>query len=244
MRLLAHIRLLPVLIAVATLSFTIHAGEFIYGLKNMGAAMAQEAVEGHEPPPMPMDTGHGKDSAAGQTAEDVSDNEMMPPLAEPMAAGADGGQDKVEWQDAVGEDAEYSPIKAGLYEDLAKRRLELEDREAQLVTREALLSAAERELEQKIREMTTIKNEIESLLQEQSDEEKARIDSLVKIYEGMKAKEAARIFDTLDMDVLITVLSRMSERKSAPILASMNPERARTVTILLAQQKQLPSLTP
>ena len=58
----------------------------------------------------------------------------------------------------------------------------------------------------------------------------------------MKPKDAARIFDTLDLDVLVSVMSQMSERKLSPILASMNPERARTITIMLAEQKQLPQL--
>ena len=83
--------------------------------------------------------------------------------------------------------------------------------------------------------MTAVRNEIESLLQMQSQQEAERIVSLVKIYEGMKAKDAARIFNTLDTDVLLSVMTRMSERKSAPILAEMNPDRARSVTILMAQ---------
>ena len=58
----------------------------------------------------------------------------------------------------------------------------------------------------------------------------------------MKAKDAARIFNTLSIDVLLEVLSGMSERKTAPILASMETERARQVTILLSEQKKLPSL--
>ena len=82
----------------------------------------------------------------------------------------------------------------------------------------------------------------EKLLEDQSEEEKARIASLVKIYEGMKPKEAARIFDTLDLDILVNVVSQMSERKLSPVLASMNPERARTVTIMLAEQKTLPEM--
>ena len=57
-------------------------------------------------------------------------------------------------------------------------------------------------------------------------------------------KDAARIFDTLDIDILVDVMANMSERKMSPILAAMNPERARTVTIMLAQQKQLPELPP
>ena len=58
----------------------------------------------------------------------------------------------------------------------------------------------------------------------------------------MKAKDAANIFNTLDMDILISVMGRMSERKLAPILAEMNPDRARSVTIFLAEQKSLPTL--
>jgi flagellar motility protein MotE (MotC chaperone) len=87
-----------------------------------------------------------------------------------------------------------------------------------------------------------LRREIENLLQKQSEEEMARINSLVKIYQGMKPKDAARIFDTLDLDILVVVVSKMSERKLSPVLAAMNPERARTVTIMLAEQKQLPSL--
>ena len=58
----------------------------------------------------------------------------------------------------------------------------------------------------------------------------------------MKAKDAANIFNTLDMDILISVMGRMSERKLAPILAEMNPDRARSVTIFLAEQKSQPTL--
>jgi flagellar motility protein MotE (MotC chaperone) len=117
-------------------------------------------------------------------------------------------------------------------------------REKALATRQALLEAAERELDQKVRELTVLRTEIEGLMVKQTEEEKARTQSLVRIYEGMKAKDAARIFNTLDTDVLLQVMTQMSERKSSPILAEMDPERARTVTILMAQQQQLPALPP
>ena len=51
--------------------------------------------------------------------------------------------------------------------------------------------------------MAELRGKIESLLETQSEQEQARIKSLVKIYEGMKPKEAARIFDTLDLDVFV-----------------------------------------
>ena len=125
---------------------------------------------------------------------------------------------------------------------MAACREELDKRERDLATREALLQAAEQELDRKYQEMDAIRSEIKKLLEEQSEEEKARIASLVKIYEGMKPKEAARIFDTLDLDILVSVTSQMSERKLSPVLASMNPDRAKTLTIMLAEQKTLPTL--
>lgn len=226
MRWLQNVKLIPVLIIVACASFSIRVGEFYYELENMGSAYAQQTVS-QEPPPLP--------EASEKDMAEVSEKNGS---VVPSPVDTD-----VEWKDATEEDVMFSNVRNELYDDLSQRRQELDKREKQLSTREALLSAAERELDQKLREMTTIKNEIEALLKEQSAEEQSRINSLVKIYEGMKAKDAARIFNTLDMDVLIMVMSRMSERKSSPILAEMSPDRARTVTILLAQQKQLPSLS-
>ena len=106
----------------------------------------------------------------------------------------------------------------------------LDARERALNNKTALLKATEKQLNEKIAEMTAIKDQLEKLLGQQSAAEEAKIVSLVKIYEGMKAKEAAGIFNTLDIDVLISIMGRMSERKSAPILAEMTPERARSPT--------------
>lgn len=127
-------------------------------------------------------------------------------------------------------------------QDLVKQRKRLETREAQLLQKEALLQAAEQELDRKYQELVALKIDIENLLVTQSEEEEKQINSLVKIYENMKPKEAAAIFNTLDLDILVEVISRMSERKSSPIMAALNPERARTVTIMLAEQKSLPAL--
>lgn len=141
------------------------------------------------------------------------------------------------------DNANFSAAEVQVLQSLAKRRDDLDRREKSLAEREALLSAAEQEVDHKIAELNKLKSELESLLGQQQKEQDDRIDSLVKIYEGMKPKEAATIFNTLDMDVLLPVISRMNERKSGPILASMDPEKARIVTIRLAQQRELPAAT-
>jgi flagellar motility protein MotE (MotC chaperone) len=60
---------------------------------------------------------------------------------------------------------------------------------------------------------------------------------LVKVYEAMKPRDAAAIFDVLDMQVLLQVLDRMQERRAAPVLAAMQPDRARLATQLLAEMR-------
>ena len=59
----------------------------------------------------------------------------------------------------------------------------------------------------------------------------------MKLYETMKPRDAATIFNDLDLTVLLQVLDRMKEAKSAMVLAAMQPERARQVTERLAQMR-------
>lgn len=233
-------RLLPALILVAFLSFSFKLAEVVTGLRDLsGAAYAEDAAS----PPPPQET-LGKDPAAPPPPAAAAD-------AKPASPPADGKKPLVyednnakmpEWKDAGDAEIGLSDVKREVVEDMAARRAKLDTMEKDVRAREALLKAAEQELDRKYKELTRLKEEIEGLLKQQSEEEQTRVKSLVKVYEGMKPKDAARIFDTLDLDILIEVMSRMSERKMSPVLAAMNPERARTVTIMLAQQKQLPTL--
>ena len=81
---------------------------------------------------------------------------------------------------------------------------------------------------------------LQDLLKQRSAAEEAQLQSLVKIYENMKPKAAAGVFEELDMDILLEVVGRMKERKVAPILAMMTPTKAKEVTFELAQRQQLP----
>lgn len=260
MRFPGYIRIFPLLAVVAALSFGVRFGEAVTGFSsNPGTAQAQEEVHDAVPPPINEEQHADKPAAAAAAAEapkemkelehpaDAASNAAAklteaPATAEAAPAEAEKEEAKEEWKDALDSDLEYSPVQIELFEDLAKRRKEIESKERELAMREALSQAAEKELEQKYGELNSLKEEIQGLLKRQSEEENARIASLVKIYEGMKAKDAARIFDTLDMEVLLSVIGSMSERKSAPIIAAMSPDRARNVTIRLAEQKKLSNL--
>lgn len=250
MKISERLRLMPLLVVVALLCFSVRMGEFVMGFGSMGHALAQQEVsEGEDisPPPLPKTDGPKTDGANAsednnQAQEAIPGDVDLPNMNKSEGEGK--ATESVDWKDAGEEDFNYSGVQEDLYRDLVSRREELDKREKILATRQALLEAAERELDQKVRELTVLRAQIEGLLAKQSEEEVARTQSLVRIYEGMKAKDAARIFNTLDTDVLLQVLTSMSERKSSPILAEMDAERARTITMLMAQQQSMPLLPP
>lgn len=128
-----------------------------------------------------------------------------------------------------------------LLQRLADRRELLESQEKEMEMRSGLLQAAEERIDKKIAELKNFQSTIEKLIKTYDDQQVAKIQSLVKIYENMKPKDAARIFEELDMDTLLLVSERMKERKLAPIMAKMNPRRATEITVELSRLRNLPS---
>jgi flagellar motility protein MotE (MotC chaperone) len=138
---------------------------------------------------------------------------------------------------AVPEPAPVSDSERALLLDLRARRSELDAREAALQSREQVLAAAEHRIAARVDELTGLQGRIEALEKAREQREAANWQGLVKLYEGMKPRDAAAIFNDLDMPVLLEVIDRMKESKAAPILAAMQPERARQVTADLAQKR-------
>lgn len=237
-----RLKIMPLLVVVAALSFGVRFGEFVSGASSLpGAAQAQPKVAEVDPKKETEAVESTKDAKMIKKLPNPADEDpRTAPVPDPKAE-TEG--EKVDWKDSIDSDIEFSEVRMELFEDLSKRRKGLEAQEKELAVREALLKAAEQEIDQKYKELVSLRSEIQDLLVEQTEEEKKRIQSLVKIYEGMKPKDAARIFNTLDLDVLLNVVSQMSERKSAPVIASMNPDRAQTLTIMLMEQKALPNVS-
>lgn len=126
-----------------------------------------------------------------------------------------------------------------LLQRLSQRRGELESWSNDLAMREQLLKAAEQRIETKVAELKAVQDSIKSLLKQHDNEQEAKLKSLVKIYETMKPKDAAPIFEQLEMPILLDVIERMKETKAAPVIAAMNPEKARKLTTELAKRRRL-----
>jgi flagellar motility protein MotE (MotC chaperone) len=133
----------------------------------------------------------------------------------------------------------FTKSELELLKELSKRREKLEGEKKELSNREQILRATENKLDQKVEELKKLQSQLEDLMKEYDQKEQGKIMSLVKIYETMKPKDAAKIFNELEMPVLLKVVSNMKEVKVAPIIASMNPEKAKELSMEIAKQKPL-----
>ena len=127
---------------------------------------------------------------------------------------------------------------------LRTRREQLDAREHALAEREAEIAAANKSLVERVQQLQTLQVRLESLEAGRQQHRAENWSGLVKTYEAMKPRDAAAIFDALDMQVLLQVLDRMQERRAAPVLAAMQPDRARLVTQLLAEMRTRATAPP
>jgi flagellar motility protein MotE (MotC chaperone) len=148
--------------------------------------------------------------------------------ADPKPAGAtpiplDGGR-----QLSAGERA--------VLERLHERRQELDARARELDIRENLAKAAEKRLEERVNELKEMEARIKTATTKREESGEAQFKGLITMYENMKAKDAAKIFDRLDMRILLDVASRLNPRRMSDILAQMSPEAAERLTVELANR--------
>jgi len=229
-RIFSRIKFLPLTIFAATLMLTVKIGDIwdgfdglINGTIQVSEAIAQPAEEDAKPAAK-----DGQPTAGEKTAEQAA-----------PAALKDEPQGQIS-KLITNDPTLLTPAEIELLQQLAERRQVLESREQEFELRTGLLAAAESRIDKKVEELKVLRETISGLIKTFDAQQDAKLLSLVKIYENMKPKEAARIFEALEMDTLLEVAERMKERKLAPIMAKMDPEKARDMTVELSRLRQLP----
>lgn len=129
----------------------------------------------------------------------------------------------------------FSETELQILKRLAQRRKILEQWEDDLRVKENVLNITQTKIDKKIVELRTLKGDVERVLQQYEDKEEQNTQSLVRIYESMKPKDAAAIFTELDINTLLKIVNNMKEKKAALIIAKMNPVLAKELTIRIAQ---------
>ncbi len=163
----------------------------------------------------------------------------------PSAAPAPGGSAAATnacAANAFAESAGLSPSEVQVLQSLGARRAALDARAADMDTRQELLAAAERRVEERLAELKRVEARVTALTAQVDDAQSERMAGLVDVYQRMRAKDAAAVFDALDKDVLIAVAGRMRQANLAEVMGKMTPARARELTQWLAQS-QAPAAT-
>jgi flagellar motility protein MotE (MotC chaperone) len=132
--------------------------------------------------------------------------------------------------------AQVSPSERAILERLQARRQELEQRAREIEIRESLLKAAEKRIESKVEEAKASDARNSAAAAQKAEADAARFKGIITMYEGMKPKDAAKVFDRLEMNVLYDIASQIAPRKMADILGLMQPEAAERLTVELARR--------
>lgn len=128
-----------------------------------------------------------------------------------------------------------------LLERLASRRTDLEKYEQDLALRSSIVAAAEKRIEERAATLEALEAQISGLVDQRQEMESGQFAGIVALYEGMKPKDAATIFNSLEMEVLLRVAKQMNPRKMSPILAAMSPTRAQELTVRMAALADRPA---
>lgn len=243
---MTRIRLLPLVIAAAFLLLGLKAVEF-----GIGGRRAQEVV-GIDP-----QTGREVDmvvtGSSGGGEEKPKEGEHGAPAAETGGHGAGVTPSKVDTKVSGVKPVEAKPVpgqellsEIDILQKLAERRKQLDAMERELQMREDLLRASEGRIAKRIEELKGLEARVgkEADVLQAETAKSQEIDDLVKMYEAMKAKDAARVFDKLEISLLGSIARQMNPKKLGDVVAKMTPEQAEKLTVELANRKPKPVAQP
>jgi flagellar motility protein MotE (MotC chaperone) len=258
MRFVGSLRLIPVVALAAAALFLLKVSAIVieggYTLIASRAALAQGLGAGQNakdfeiPPPVALDDSppaprgdrvrswvrdiYGPPEYTGSVAK----ADPAPPAAasEKSAAPAEGAAAPPTPPDVV--KPSLSPGERAVLESLQQRRQELETRAREMDVRDSLLKAAEKRIELRLQELKEVEARINGSATKKDEAEIAKFKSLVSMYESMKAKDAAKVFDRLNMRVLIELVNAMNPRRMSDILGQMTPDVVERLTVEIANR--------
>ncbi len=190
----------------------------LLGLK--AVAMAADVAETATPTSAPAAQAHAGDAAAAPAAAAPANQCAAPTLAE-MAG--------------------LSQAEVQVLQALSARREALDQRADSFSTQDELMAAAERRLNERMTELRALEANVNDLLGRLDEAQEQRLASLVDVYQRMRAKDAAEVFNGLDDGVLVQVASRMRQANLAEVMGRMDAARARQLTTMLADRARPPS---
>lgn len=123
---------------------------------------------------------------------------------------------------------------AALLGQIAGRDAELTARETGVALREQDIAVARQEIEGALTRLSDAENSLAARMQQSSTASDADIDRLVAVYEGMKPKDAAVLFEAMDAGFAAGFLSRMRAEAASALFSNLSPEKAYALSAIMA----------
>ena len=237
------VRLLPTVIAAAAVLLCLKAVEIGFGQNRVwrsGGVVERVAIDARTGREVDMiatgssgggsggekkDDGHG-----GGDAAPADPNGVKPTTVDTKITGDKPSEARpVPGQELLGE--------IEILQKLAARRKELEERERQMQMREDLLNASEGRIAKRVDELKSLEESIGGAAKAREDKKVQELSDLVKMYEAMKAKDAARVFDKLEIGLLAEIAKQMNPKKLADVVSKMSADQAEKLTVELANRR-------
>ncbi len=117
-----------------------------------------------------------------------------------------------------------------------ERSAQLDERETRLTERLAVLEIAEAEFEERRAELIAAEEKLAATLAIADNAAERDIQQLTAVYENMKPKNAAEIFDSMDPVFAAGFLIRMAPTSAADILSAMDKNAAYTTSVIMASR--------
>lgn len=242
MQLLREFRILPVVLfaAICLLSLKVigivrGSGYVLTDEPFLGEILNTRISEVRSAERKPVETAEAKPAVqdvdiTGSVDTKPAEKPATPPANKPLDPPKDSGGKAV----MIDQTRPSSPAERALLERLQERRQEIDGREREMEIRDGMIKAAEMKLEARIAELKAMEARVATAMQAKDDADTSRFKGLVSMYENMKPKDAAKIFDRLDLTILVQVVSLINPRKMSDILANMSAENAERLTVELA----------
>lgn len=129
------------------------------------------------------------------------------------------------------------PDAETLEAELVRREEELKERERRMKESEEKLALEESRIKDRIEQLETLLAVSEKKEQENQKVAKETLARLVKTFEAMSPKKAAGVMTVMPDEIAVEMILAMKEKRVASIMDAMDPNRAMTLSSLVARRR-------
>lgn len=136
--------------------------------------------------------------------------------------------------------AQISDVSTGsrevtmLIHDLMRQQDAIEAREKDLALREQDIAIARQEVGDALEDLAAAEARLMARMQMSSTAADTDINQLVRVYEGMKPKDAAILFEEMEAGFAAGFLSRMNADAASALFSNLSPEKAYALSVIMA----------